>query len=111
MWEGTEAHDLLSAVPLISETSDMQKVKHVLCWVGAKPGIIILSSLQKLLIFKKNTIKICCILSQDIKEQSLAQKLDSYLNTVGIFGSVTAVCTAGPLHIIPCEAKQMLGLY
>jgi len=59
----------------------MRKVKHVLCWVGAKPAIILVNSLQKLLPFfekkKKKTqtiIKICCILSQDIKEPALVQK-------------------------------------
>lgn len=56
----------LQGVPLISETSDMQKVKHVLCWVRAKPGIILLSSLQNFLLLRerKEVIKLCCVLSQ-----------------------------------------------
>lgn len=70
----------LQGVPLISETSDMQKVKHVLCWVRAKLGIILLSSLQNLLLLRerKEVIKLYCVLSQDRKEFALVQNVAGY---------------------------------
>lgn len=75
-------------MPLISETSDMQKVKHVLCWAGAKPGIILNSS-QKLLLLlgkvrrkKTPVLKIGCIFKLGYKRtNSGSKKSELFLQT------------------------------
>lgn len=93
---------------MISETSDMQKVKHVLCWVRAKPGIILLSSLQNFLLLRerKEVIKLCCVLSQ--KRTSFGSKRNwLFLQTQCDF---LAVCTAGPYASSLAEPNTVLAL-
>lgn len=105
----------LHGVPLISETSDMQKVKHVLCWVRAKPGIILLSSLQNLLLLrggkkkrKKTVIKLCCVLSQDRKEPALVQNIAGYFCKHSVI--FLAVRTAGSHASSLAEPNTVLAL-